>query len=600
MDQRSFQRLLRRTVLIPVVLLVLLAVTLLVEILTLTSSLKWVDHAEQVISNSRQLMRYMVDMETGVRGYHLTGDKSFLEPYEAAKPVIPEQLALLLKLTADDPGQQRRIREIQDLDLRWIDYADSLLRQPVGTPLMTFSDFQAGKELMDQVRAKQREVLDVEDHLRNVRYRRSTILGNIADGTAVGLSLLVAFLLFTLTRRELLQLSSTYERHLRAEADKAQQLMESRESFKITLRSIGDAVVSTDAAGKVSFLNPVAQHLTGWEYMPAEGRPLSEVLRIVDERNRIAIDDPVQIVRRSQTVVGLSNSLVLLSRSGREYPIELTAAPIRNDRSQLAGVVIVFRDITQRLQTEHTLRSSERLAHAGRLSATIAHEIRNPLDTVSNLIYLLRHEQNEGLSSAQYLEMASDELARIAQITGQLLTFHREARAPVEVDFTDVVQSVLVLHAPQIKRAHIKVEQRLETARAVRGFPGELRQVFSNLVGNAIDAMPHGGTLILHLRESSLASDHARKGVRVTILDTGAGIPLGVRRNLFAPFYTTKGEKGTGLGLWVSRGIIEKHEGTISLRSSTQPGKSGTVFSVFLPFEQEMGMLDVPTVPPAA
>jgi len=599
MDERSFQRLLRRTVLIPVVLLVLLAVTLLVEILTLTSSLKWVDHAEQVISNSRQLMRYMVDMETGVRGYHLTGDKSFLEPYEAAKPRVPEQIALLLKLTAHTPDQQRRIKEIQDLDLRWIDYADALLQQPVGTPL-TLSEFQAGKDLMDQVRAKQREILAVEDELRNVRYRRSTILGNIADGTAVGLSLLVAFLLFTLTRRELYALSSTYERHLRAEADKTQQLTESRESFQITLNSIGDAVISTDAAGKVSFLNPVAQQLTGWEYTPAQGQPLREVLRIVDEKSRAPIDDPIQIVRRAQTVVGLSNSLILLSRLGNEYPIELTAAPIRSDRSQLAGVVIVFRDITQRLQTEHTLRSSERLAHAGRLSATIAHEIRNPLDTVSNLIYLLRHEPTESPASTQYLEMASDELARIAQITGQLLTFHREARAPVEVDLTDVVQSVLVLHAPQIKRAHIKVEQRLDTTPAVRGFPGELRQVFSNLVGNAIDAMPHASKLILHLRESSLASDRARKGVRVTVLDTGAGIPLGVRRNLFAPFYTTKGEKGTGLGLWVSRGIIEKHEGTIFLRSSTQAGKSGTAFSVFLPFEQETGMLDVPTIPPAA
>src|SRR5208283_3292986 len=207
---------------------------------------------------------------------------------------------------------------------------------------------------------------------------------------------------------------------------------------------------------------------------------------------------------------------------------------IRSDRSQLAGVVIVFRDITQRLQTEQTLRSSERLAHAGRLSATIAHEIRNPLDTVSNLIYLLRHEQNEGLVSAQYLEMASDELARIAQITGQLLTFHREAKSPVAVSLPDVLQSVLTLYAPQIKRGHITVEQRFQTERSVRGFPGELRQVFSNLVGNAIEAMPGGGNLILRVRESSSASDPKRKGVRVTVLDTGAGIPGGVRKNLFA------------------------------------------------------------------
>jgi signal transduction histidine kinase len=166
------------------------------------------------------------------------------------------------------------------------------------------------------------------------------------------------------------------------------------------------------------------------------------------------------------------------------------------------------------------------------------------------------------------------------------------------VDLVDVIQSVLVLHAPQVRRSHIKVEQRLDGARPVRGYPGELRQVFSNLVGNAIDAMSHGGKLIVHVRESSQASDPSFKGVRVTVLDTGAGIPIGVRRNLFAPFYTTKGEKGTGLGLWVSRGIIEKHEGTICLRSSVCDGSSGTAFSVFLPFEQRLGLLEVPGVPP--
>jgi PAS domain S-box-containing protein len=579
MDERSFQRLLRRTVLIPVVLLVLLAVTLLVEILTLTSSLKWVDHAEQVISNSRQLMRYMVDMETGVRGYHLTGDRSFLDPYQAAKVRVPEQQALLLRLTADTPDQQRRFREIKDLDSRWINYAEALVKEPAGKSL-SIQEFQAGKELMDQIRAKQREVIAAEEQLRDVRYRRATILGNIADGTAVGLSLLVAFLLFTLTRRELYSLSSTYDRHLHAEEEKTAQLRESRESYQITLKSIGDAVVSTDAAGNVSFLNPAAEQLTGWNHEDAQGRPLREVLPIVDEKTRAEIDDPVQKVRRSQSVVVLSDILVLVGRTQEEYPIELTAAPILNDRRQLVGVVIVFRDITERRRTEQTLRSSERLAQAGRLSATIAHEIRNPLDTVSNLIYLLRHEQEASEASSQYLEMASDELARIAQITGQLLTFHRESRTPVEVDLADVIQSVLVLHAPQIRRGHIKVEQRLNGAGAVRGYPGELRQVFSNLVGNAIDAMPHGGKLILHVRESSLA--------------------LGVRRNLFAPFYTTKGEKGTGLGLWVSRGIIEKHEGSIYLRSSTLAGKSGTAFSVFLPFEQRLGMLNVPSEPPAA
>jgi len=599
MDERSFQRLLRRTVAIPVILLVLLAVTLLAEILTLTKSLKWVDHAERVISNSRQLMRYMVDMETGVRGYHLTGDKTFLEPYEAAKAHISEQLALLIKLTADNPSQQQRLKEVGELDLRWMQYAEDLLQQPAGRPVSA-QEFESGKDLMDQIRAKQREILDAEEQLRDVRYRRSTILGNVADGTAVGLSLLVAFLLFTLTRRELYALSSTYERHLKAEAEKTQQLVESRESYQITLKSIGDAVVSTDAAGKVSFLNSAAQQLTGWDYGAAYGRPFREVLRIIDERTRTEVDNPVETVQRAQTVVGLSNNLLLLSRSGREFPIELTGAPIRDGQNHLVGFVVVFRDVTQRRQTEQTLRSNERLTLAGRLSATIAHEIRNPLDTVSNLIYLLKHEQQQSATSAQYLEMAGDELARISQITAQLLTFHREAQAPVDVSLAEVLQSVLVLFAPQIRKGHIVVEQRFETTRAVRGFPGELRQVFSNLVGNAIDAMAEGGKLVLRIRESSQASDSGRQGLRVIVLDSGAGIPVGVRRNLFAPFYTTKGEKGTGLGLWVSRGIVEKHEGTIHFRSSLRPGASGTVFSVFLPFEQVTGKLDLVEGTPSA
>ena len=598
MDQRSFQRLLRRTVLIPVALLLLLTATLVVEILGLTTSFGWVDHTDQVIADARQLMRSMTEMESELRGFYLTGNQSFLDAYQTAKEGVPEQLAVLDRLTSDNPSQQRRLRELRDLDLRWIQYSEQLLQQP-GARSLSSQEFTAGKQLMDQVRAKQREILDAEQHLHEVRHRRATLLGNVVIVTAVALSLLTLLLLFTLTRRELFALSSTYDKHLKAEAEKTRLLQESRESLQITLKSLGEAVVATDAAGNVSFLNPVAEKLTGWDHQGASGRPLREVLRIIDGKTRTELEDPVVLVRRTQPVVNLSSHVALVSRSGQEYPIELTGSPILNDRNQLVGIVLVFRDITQRRQTDQSLRSSERLAVAGRLAATIAHEIRNPLDTVSNLIYLLRHEPQSSVATSQYLELASEELARIAQITGQLLTFHREAQAPVEVNLAEVLESVLVLFAPQIRKAHIDVEQRFEAAPPVRGFPGELRQVFSNFIGNALDAMPNGGNLVLHLRESSLTSDPTRRGVRITILDTGAGIPAGVRKNLFAPFFTTKGEKGTGLGLWVSRGIIDKHEGTIHLTSRMRAGKNGTAFAVFLPLEQELGLLDVPNVPPA-
>jgi len=596
MDQSSFQRLLRRTVALPVILLVLLAATLAGEIIVLSATLRWVDHSDQVISGVRLSIRSIVEMDTELRGYYLTGDPSFLDSYDDVKSRVPEQLDTVLRLTADNPSQQGKLRELQQLSLRWVQWADEqVLRGHQNPP--SHEQLFVGQQLLEEIRNKQRDVVTVEERLRSSRSYRARMLNATVVGSAVGLSLLIALLLFTLTRRELVSLSSTYELHLQAEAEQQRQLKESRELFQITLQSLGEAVVSTDKAGKISFMNPVAQQLTGWNYAAASQRPFEEVVQLCADGTRQKIDDPIAVVRRAQKVVGFSNDLLLTSRDGKEYPIELTGSPILNDSGAVVGVTMVFRDVTQRRQTEQTLRTSERLTLAGRLSATIAHEIRNPLDTVSNLVYLLQHEQSPSPTAAQYLRMASDEVARIAQITSQLLTFHREARSPIQVSVTEVLRSVLVLFAPQIRQNHIQVEQRFGTERSVRGFPGELRQVFSNLVGNAVEAMPSGGKLVLHVRESSLASDSARKGIRVTILDSGSGIPLGVRRNLFAPFYTTKGEKGTGLGLWISRGIVEKHEGTIHMSSSIRSPRGGTAFSVFLPFEQKLGMLDVSSAP---
>ena len=598
MDERSFHKLLRRTIAIPVALLVLLAAVLGVEIVSLNGSLHLVDHADLVITNARQAMRYMVDMESSARGFELTGDERFLVPFRNAEAQLPASIAALTQLTADNAPQQARIRDVRNLDQNWIRWAEQEIaahakKKPTEDELMQ------GDALMEEIRNRQREIVAEEERLLHLRTRRATYLSRVALFTAVGLSVVVAGLLFTLTRRELRQLSNTYERHLYAEEEKSRLLAESRERFQITLNSLGDAVIATDAAGSVTYINPVAQQLTGWnDYMEARGRPLGEVARLIDEQTRNELTDPVDIVRRAEKVVGISNHVLLLSRSGKEYPIDMNGAPIVNDGGQLMGVVLVFRDVTQRRQTEQTLRSSDRLTQVGRLAATIAHEIRNPLDTVSNLIFLLRHESYPNPETKHYLDLASEELARITQITGQLLTFHREAQCPVQVDLTKVLESVLTLYAPQISIAGITVTSRFDTLRPVRGFPGELRQVFSNLVVNAIHSMPDGGKLFLHIYESSLASDPGRKGVRVTVLDNGAGIPPGVRKNLFAPFYTTKGEGGTGLGLWVAKGITEKHEGTIHFISSVRPGRTGTAFSVFLPFEQLLGKLDLPKSPP--
>jgi PAS domain S-box-containing protein len=600
MDERRFQRLLRRTVAIPVALLGLLAIVLVIEILTLTSSLRLVDHTDQVITNARLALRYMIDMESSARGFELTGDERFLKTFQSAESQVPSSVDALTQLTSDNPSQQVRIRDIRQLDENWVRWAErEIATRPNKKP--TEDELLQGDALMEQIRDRGREIIAEEERLLHLRTRRATYLSRVVLFTAVGLSLMVAGLLFTLTRRELRELSDSYEKHLYAEEEKSRQLAESRERFQITLNSLGDAVIATDADGGVRYINPVAQRLTGWDnYMQARGRQLREVVRITDEPTRTQQIDPFEIVSRAAKVVGLSNNVLLLSQSGAEYPIEMNGAPIMSDSSKLMGVVLVFRDITQRRQTEQTLRASDRLTQVGRLAATIAHEIRNPLDTVSNLVYLLRQDSYPNPETSQYLNLASEELGRITQITGQLLTFHREAQSPVQVDLTKVLESVLTLYAPQINMAGINVARRFDTHQPVRGFPGELRQVFSNLFINAIHSMPSGGDLILHVYESSLACDPHRKGVRVTVLDNGIGIPSGVRKNLYAPFYTTKGESGTGLGLWVTRGIVEKHEGTIHFISSVRPGRSGTAFSVFLPFEQLQGSLALPKSPPLA
>ena len=586
MDQRSFRNLLRRTVAIPVILLMLLAATLVMEILSLTSAQRGVDQTDRVVAAARDLFGSMVSMETGLRGYYATHDTSFLDPYAAARPEIPKQLARLEQLVAEDTGQRQRVRELGKLDQQWMDHAESLLANPEVRNLST-EEYATGKAIMDQIRSKQRDLVDAEQHTRQARFDHAARLSRLVIGTATGLLLLTALALLTVTRRELFQISSIYERHLKVEADKTQQLRESREWFQTTLKSLGDAVIAADARGRVTFINPVAEELTGWTAVQARQRPMLEVLQPADESSRSELANPIAL--RGQQAAQLDN-VVLCSRAGRQYPAEMTSAPITDAHGMVVGAVMVFRDVTHRRQTEHTLRTNERLTTAGRLSATIAHEIRNPLDTVSNLIYLMQHDPQDPAVSRQYLDMASDELARIAQITTQLLTFHREAAKPVEVSLQEVLESVLVLYAPQIRKSRIEIVRVFEDTAPVRGYPGELRQVFSNLVGNAVEAMSEGGRLVLHLRNSSSADDGSRKGVRVTVLDSGPGIPPGIRRNLFAPFFTTKGEKGTGLGLWVSRGIVDKHEGTIHLSSITRDGRHGTAFSVFLPREQRQRM----------
>jgi signal transduction histidine kinase len=208
---------------------------------------------------------------------------------------------------------------------------------------------------------------------------------------------------------------------------------------------------------------------------------------------------------------------------------------------------------------------------------------------VTNILYLLSKNLSLDNDARKFVALAESELARVTHITRQTLAFYRESARPAPVSLAEVLDEVLGVYGRNISERLITVERKYEFTERIYGFAGELRQVISNLLLNAIEAAPVDGAIRIHLYRAPDLVREEGEGVRVTIADNGPGIPRELRRRIFDPFFSTKGEKGTGLGLWVSQGIIAKHGGRIRVRSSTQPDKSGTVFSVFLPMDHFAG-----------
>jgi signal transduction histidine kinase len=250
------------------------------------------------------------------------------------------------------------------------------------------------------------------------------------------------------------------------------------------------------------------------------------------------------------------------------------------------GTVLVVRDITDRKQAEEALLRSEKLASVGRMAASIAHEINNPLEAVTNLLYLARTNLDDPASVGQSLEMADDELKRIAHITRQTLGFYRESSAPTTVSVSSTIDSAVDLLRGKIKVKRAAIEKQYNGDLRVTAVPGELRQVFANLLTNSLDAMDDSGTIKLRVSTSRCVNS-GRPYVRVTVADNGKGIDAATLPRIFEPLFTTKESTGSGLGLWVSKQIIDKHHGSIRVRSRASGEHRGTAFSIMIPAEAE-------------
>lgn len=531
---------------------------------------RWVQHTFEVISELDLTLSQLKDVETGQRGYLITHDPAYLEPYKLASAAVSAHIDRLAALTRDNEYQQHLIPQLRQLAMERLNLArENVELEQAGRHADAIGSVvnKVGKSKMDQVRDLVGEMRREEERLLRERTANSqqslrrTIVSFIV---ATFIALIFVLVYYLVARREL---SLSFE---------AARAIKEREAWlHTTLHSIGDAVIATDRTGAVKFLNGVAEKLTGFSSLEAEGMPISQVFPIFNEISKKVVDNPVQKVLESGLIVGLANHTVLRDREGRETPIEDSAAPITDDDKNITGVVLVFRDVTQQRLAEESARKSEKLAAAGRLAATIAHEINNPLEAVTNLLFLARTADSFEAAKL-YLSSADQELGRVAHITRQTLGFVRATVAASETRISTLIEEVLMVYSGRIRTRQIHVIKDFSHDAPITAFRGDMVQVFSNLVSNALDAMGPGGTL-------SLCASGRAGGVEFQISDSGTGISIANQRRIFDAFFTTKTDVGTGLGLWVVKDLMEKFGGTIEVESRTEPPNQGTRFILFIP-----------------
>jgi PAS domain S-box-containing protein len=543
----------------------------------------WVGHTQEVLlqlSNTESLLK---DAETGQRGFLYTGEAQYLAPYELAIKQVYPAIDRLAELTIDNPREQRRIPELRNLAQRKLGELAKTIE------LYRSGDTDAARALvltdrglltMEEIRSVISEMQQDETELRAARnetYQRSVRITVICVYVAsilaaVGLILLAYFILREMALRE---------KH-------ALQIKQREEWFRVTLTSIGDGVIATNEHGVVTFINPIAENVTGNSLSQSKGKPITDVFPIFNEVSLKPVENPVRKVMESGNIVGLANHTVVRHRNGSLTPIEDSAAPIRDDIGRLVGVVLVFRDATYERRSQELLRKTEKIAAAARLAATVSHEINNPLEAVSNLIYLAKLRDGVPPDAVGDLNLAEQELKRVSHVTRQTLGFYRETSTPAQVDLAVLVESVLRLYTNKFASKKIQLQSDFQPCPPLQGWPGELQQVIANIVSNAADAVSVNGRLRISVACIDRSNGSVNKAVRLQVEDDGPGISPEYLDRIFEPFFTTKKDVGTGLGLWVSKEIVERHGGIIQVESRRDNGSHGTVFNVLLPCSADL------------
>jgi PAS domain S-box-containing protein len=551
----------------------------------------WTAHTHDVIEALLNLVSTVKDAETGQRGFIITGQPGYLDPYNTAVATLQEELDKVKRLTADNPRQQAHIPVLQSLvaaKLKELQRTIGLRQRDVeAARRLVLSG--AGKQAMDAIRAQVEAMMQEERELLREREQRTRSSYRVAVTTGLlsailGLGMVGAFVYLL-------------RRHLLSRAKAAAELYEQREWFRTTLASIGDAVIVTDAEGRVTFLNPVAQDLTGWRQEEARGFPLENVFVIINEASRQAVENPALRAMREGRIVGLANHTLLIARDGKEKPLDDSAAPIRDDRGTIVGSVLVFRDIESRRiieqQRDELIRRLEReqarLAEADRRKneflATLAHELRNPLAPIRNAVHVMQLADGNGEVMTRVRDTLERQVHQLVRLVDDLMDVSRITMGKValhqqRLELASVIQSALETSRPLIEATRHELTVTLAPHPLyVVGDLTRLAQVVTNLLNNATKYTPEGGHIWLSVERQA-------NNAVIRVRDNGAGIPADMLSHIFEMFTQAdrsaeNAQVGLGIGLTLVRSLVEMHGGSIEA-TSEGPGL-GSEFTVRLP-----------------
>jgi PAS domain S-box-containing protein len=561
-----------------------------------------VNHTQEVRIGLESVLALLRDAEAGQRGFLITGAPPYLDPYKTALVALPPRVERLRTLTADNPRHQASLTTLDTLIREKLAELDTTIvaRQARGFDAAAgMVQTHLGKNIMDRIRAIVGEMRAEEGRLLAERSAREERAARAAVVTTIGGLVLALVLVGSATAL----LSQAVRARGRADAARiaaeavARAVAESEERLRITLASIGDAVIATDAEGRVTLMNAVAEALTGWSAADAAGRALADVFVIVNEDSRRPVPNPVYEVVRLGTTTGLANHTILIAKDGREIPIDDSAAPIRDAAGRLLGVVMVFRNIAERRYAEReraALLRKEREARAeaeaanyakDQFLAVLSHELRTPLNTILGWLQMLRGGRLEAAQHERALDAIERGTREQARMIDDLLDLSRIAAGKMQLDARPLDLAPLIDEAvesllPQARAKGLALEARVGPAGGpVSADADRMRQVLRNLLVNALKFTPAGGRVDV---EVATADD----GLRIVVRDTGVGIEPDLLPHVFERFrqadWRTAGTRGgLGLGLAIVREIVDMHGGAVEARSEG-PGR-GAEFVVTLP-----------------